>query len=160
MKRKMQIISALAVIAALGTGGYVASASAHGDKDGRHGGMEKMGHHGGKGAGMMQRMLDHYDANGDGVLGVDEAKAARAAQFKKFDKNSDGTLDLTEYQALWNDAMRERMVDRFQSHDNDGDGNISEADFSKRFDRMMTWMDRNEDGKIDKDDRPKKHDHD
>ena len=160
MKRKIQIISALAVVAALGTGGFVATASAHGDDDGRRDGMVRMGHPGGKGAHMMQRMLDRYDTNGDGVLGVEEAKAARAAQFKKFDKNDDGTLDLTEYQALWMDAMHERMVRRFQQHDTDGDAGVTEAEFTKDFSRMMSWMDRNEDRRIDKGDRPKKQDHD
>ena len=116
------------------------------------------GGHGMMGGGKrMMHMMETYDTNNDGALTVEEVTAERAKKFKAFDKNADGTLDLNEYQALWMDAMRDRMVDRFQKHDNDGDGKISEQDFSERFSRMMTWMDRNEDGKIDRDDHMGQH---
>lgn len=155
MKNKTKLLAALGLVSSLAVGGYAVTAYAHGSDhdrggDSRHGSMHD-GH--GKKAKHMMRMLDRYDANNDGVLQLDEMSQGRANQFKKFDTNGDGMLTLDEYKALWLDAMHERMVDRFQKHDNDGDGKISEEDFSKRFMRMMTWMDRNEDGKLDRDDR-------
>ena len=47
----------------------------------------------------------------------------------EFDADNDGSLTLEEYQALWLDAMRERMVDRFQAHDDDGDAIVTVEEF-------------------------------
>ena len=71
-----------------------------------------------------------------------------------------GVLDLTEYKALWVEAMNERMVKGFQRHDTDGDGKISEQDFSKKIARMITWMDKNGDGKVDREDFHRPHNKD
>ena len=88
---------------------------------------------------------------------LDEVLGERAKQFKKFDKNADGVLDLAEYKALWVEAMNERMVKGFQRHDSDGDGKISEQDFSKKITHMMMWMDKNGDCKVDRDDFHRSH---
>ena len=98
------------------------------------------------------RMMETYDTNGDGALTLDEITTERGKTFKQFDADGNGVLTLDEYQGRWMDAMRERMVDRFQKHDDDGDGRISVDDFNKRFKRMMAWMDRNGDGKLDRED--------
>lgn len=147
MKISKKIIAALGVAAVLGSAGYAATSYAH---DGKRDGGKRWN----RGATMM---MEQYDTNDDGTLGVDEAKEARAAQFKKYDTNGDGKMDLTEYEALWNAAMRHRMVDRFQKYDDDGDGSISSDDYGKRFGRMLGWMDRNQDGSINHDDRRGKH---
>ena len=133
-----KIIAALGVAAVLGSVGFAVTSYAHEGK--RDGGMRWRGG--------MNAMMDQYDTNKDGVLGVEEAKAARAAQFKKFDTNGDGKMDLKEYEALWNEAMRHSMVDRFQKYDDDGDGSITSEDYGKRFGRMLGWMDRDHDGMI------------
>jgi len=157
MKHKTKLLATLGVVTALAVGGYAAASYAHGEYHQKFGGHDggRQGMMGGgsfKGAKRMMHMMETYDSNGDGALTLDEVTAERARKFKEFDKNADGTLDLSEYQALWADAMRERMVDRFQKHDDDGDGKVTEEEFSKRFSRMMTWMDRNGDGKFDRDD--------
>ena len=79
------------------------------------------------------QMLELYDLNKDGKLTQDEIDKARADQLAKFDANKDGKLNLQEYQALWLDAMHERMVRAFQAHDSNGDGEITVAEFQKRF---------------------------
>ena len=61
----------------------------------------------------------------------------RRSQLTEFDQNGDGSLTLEEYQALWLDAMRERMVDHFQAHDDDGDGMVTVEEFGEPFDRMV-----------------------
>ena len=162
MKHKSKLIATVGIVTGLAIGGYALTSYASGYHErcggydgGRHG-MMGGGH---KSAERMMHMMERYDSDSDGALTLDEIKTERGKQFKAFDKNADGSLDLGEYQALWADAMRERMVDRFQKHDNDGDGKISEEDFSGRFLRMMTWMDRNEDGKIDREDHPRGYRH-
>ncbi|MBO6519943.1 MAG: EF-hand domain-containing protein [Rhodospirillales bacterium] len=152
MKHKTKVMAVVGVLAVLGAGGVAAASGMHegyhewrGDRDGHK--------YGGRG----MRMLETYDANGDGALTLDEITTERGKKFKQFDADGDGTLTLDEYQGLWMDAMRDRMVDRFQKHDDDGDGKITEDDFNKRFARMMTWMDRNGDGKIDRDDHKRRH---
>jgi Ca2+-binding EF-hand superfamily protein len=76
---------------------------------------------------------------------IDQARQSRLAEF---DQNGDGSLSLEEYQALWMDAMRERMVDRFQAHDDDGDALITVEEFAEPYDRMVSRLDRNGDGAL------------
>jgi len=158
MKHKTKFLAALGLVTGLAVSGYALTSYASGGECERHAGSSYgQSRDGGKGSmhgkahGMME-MMDRYDTNGDGALGKDEVLAERSKQFKTFDKNGDGQLDLEEYKALWADAMNKRMVRAFQRHDSNGDGKISEQDFNKQFARMLTFMDRNEDGKIDRDD--------
>lgn len=157
MKHRTKILATLGIVTGLAVSGYALTSVAHekyharfGSHDARQHDMSGGRHH--KGAKRMMRMLETYDSNGDNALTLEEVTSERGRKFKQFDTNGDGTLDIGEYQGLWMDAMRERMVDRFQKHDNDGDGKITEADFSSRYNRMMKWMDRNGDGKVDRDD--------
>ena len=45
-------------------------------------------------------------------------------------------------------AMRERMVDRFQRHDGDGDAKVTPEEFNKRSARIVQRLDDNGDGKV------------
>jgi Ca2+-binding EF-hand superfamily protein len=105
------------------------------------------GHHGwgpGGGTGFFER----FDANQDGRLTQAEVDEVRRTQLTEFDQNDDGSLSLEEYQALWLDAMRERMVDQFQAHDDDGDGMVTVEEFGERFDGMVSRLDANDDGAV------------
>lgn len=93
------------------------------------GGMNGMGGMGGK-------LFGNLDANGDGQVTPEEAKAGREAALKKYDANGDGTLSLTEFQALFNQAVREKMVDQFQALDNDGDGQVTAAEVTAPADKL------------------------
>ena len=57
----------------------------------------------------------------------------------------------------WLDAMRERMVDRFQEHDNDGDAKVTAEEFGRHFADMARFMDSNGDGVIDESDMRRRH---
>ncbi len=154
------IVGALAVT--LLTGTAIAVAHDRDDDDHhkyRHGMAEMFGGKGGKG-GFGPRMLMQFDADGDGKVTTAEVTESRAAKFTEFDANGDGALTLTEYELLWQDAMRERMVDRFQHHDDDGNGQVTLEEFNERFARMAKFMDRDGDGDIDADDRPRRRHHD
>lgn len=175
MKRSTTRILTATAIAGIGLVGLAAVSLADGDSyrrwgmhDGGQYGMgghgmggpgtggHGMGGHGGMHGGLHDMMLS-FDANGDGKLSQEEIDQGRANQLKKFDKNGDGTLNLAEYEALWLDVMRERMVDRFQAHDDDGDGKVTAEEFGERFAGMVKFMDRNGDGVLDETDMRRRH---
>jgi Ca2+-binding EF-hand superfamily protein len=113
-------------------------------------------HHGGGGA----RFFEQFDANQDGRLTQAEIDQVRQSRLAEFDQNGDGSLSLEEYQALWMDAMRERMVDRFQAHDDDGDGIVTAEEFGEPFDRMVSRFDRDGDGEVTTDEMRRRGDRD
>jgi Ca2+-binding EF-hand superfamily protein len=117
-----------------------------------HGKRHKGSRHRGGGERHMFRMLESFDADGDGKLSQEEIDTARGERFTKFDADTDQALTLGEYEQLWLEAMRERMVDRFQHLDADGDGRVTTEEFQKPFAKTVTRMDRNEDGVIDRED--------
>lgn len=161
MKHRSKLLSTLAIVAALGVGGF--AVVSHADSDAHKGGSAGWGHgddhmgHGGKHSKHAMRMLERYDVNKDGALGLDEIRGERDRAFKAADADGDGALTLQEYESLWMQTMRPRMVKSFQKHDRDGDGRITSENYSDRFNRMMTWMDRNEDGQIDSKDMRRHH---
>lgn len=161
MKRSTTRILTATAIAGIGLAGLAAVSLAHGDGHSRwrmHGGGQYgMGGHGMGGHGGMHDMMLGFDADGDGKLSQEEIDQGRANQLKKFDKDGDGTLNLAEYEALWLDVMRERMVDRFQGHDADGDGKVTAEEFGKRFANMVKYMDSNGDGVLDASDMRRRH---
>ena len=105
------------------------------------------GRHHGPGYGG-ERLFESFDANGDGKLTQAEVDQVRQARLAEFDSDGDGSLTLEEYQALWLDAMRERMVDQFQSHDDDGDGKVTVAEFDEPYSRLIVRLDTNGDGEV------------
>ena len=98
------------------------------------------------------RMFETFDANEDDRITQAEIDAFRKGQFDEHDANNDGKLTLQEYQNLWLSVMRERMVDAFQRHDDDGNAEVSLEEFSERFSRMVRRLDNDGDGAITRDD--------
>ena len=91
-----------------------------------HGGMsgKKGKPHGGMmGGGMMggRDIIATFDADGDGRVTQAEVDEYRGSRLAEFDTDGNASLTLSEYEALWLAAMREKMVDRFQVLDADGD---------------------------------------
>jgi Ca2+-binding EF-hand superfamily protein len=132
-----------------GEGRFMQEAQWHGPHGGRH-----HGRRGGRDGGRdMVRQLQAFDTNQDGTITQAEVDQFRQSQITEFDGNGDGTLSLEEYQALWLDAMRERMVDAFQEHDDDGNGQVTAEEFNERYVGLVERFDRNGDGQLSAEDR-------
>lgn len=99
---------------------------------------------------MHEKIFEKFDSNKDGTITKAEIDAVRKSEIAKNDANKDGKLSLNEFETLWTGLMRERMVDHFQRLDNDGDAVLSEDEIAKPLDRMLSHMDRNNDGSLDK----------
>jgi EF hand len=141
MTRTTRLLLATGAVA-LGAAAFAGASLADRGWDRHHGGW---GHHGGAPG---ERLFEAFDANQDGTLTQAEVDQARQAKLAEFDADGSGSLNLEEYQALWLDAMRERMVDQFQSHDDDGDGLVTVEEFGDRFSRIIIRLDDNGDGEV------------
>ena len=119
-------------------------------RDGDKGRKHMRGDRGGPGG--LNLLIESFDTNGDGSVTQEEIISARTNRLSEFDANKDGSLDLSEYQALWLDAMHERMVDQFQAHDDDGDGLVTVQEFNEQFANLVKRRDRNGDGVLNADD--------
>ena len=109
-----------------------------------------------------------HDDDGDGRVTLDEYNsrvarerstedaaalaATRGEQHAAFDADGDSVLALAEYELLWLDAMRPRMVDQFQSHDADGDAIVTADEFSARWVGIFERLDRDGNGMVNDDD--------
>jgi Ca2+-binding EF-hand superfamily protein len=134
---------------ALGAAAFAGASLADGGWGRHHGGHGGPGGwgRGAPGAGLFEA----FDANQDGTLTQAEVDQARQAKLGEFDANSDGSLNLEEYQTLWLDAMRERMVDQFQAHDDDGDGMVTAEEFGERYSGIIGRLDDDGDGEVTED---------
>ena len=144
MKTKSKIIAGTAALAAVI--GIAAVGTSHAGYRGTH-------HGGGWGAHIDRQdvLFDRLDANQDGMITKLEIDARLKQTMGKYDSDKSGDLSLDEFQGVFNEIMRRRMVRMFQRLDRDGDAKVSENEIARRLDRMMVWLDRDEDGVIKKD---------
>ncbi|MGB0747594.1 MAG: EF-hand domain-containing protein [Magnetospiraceae bacterium] len=111
------------------------------------------GHHGEGGpGGRGMPLMERFDVNKDGKITQAEIDAVQAENFTKTDTDKSGGVSLDEFQTYWLAQMRERMVDGFQRLDADGDGQVTQAEFSDRASQVVSRLDRDDDGDIDRDD--------
>jgi Ca2+-binding EF-hand superfamily protein len=79
---------------------------------------------------MSPKRMAGFDKDGDGKLTAKEAAAGLEQQLKEYDADSDGTLSIAEYEKLHSAMIREKMVDRFQHLDADGDGVVTRGEMT------------------------------
>jgi len=97
---------------------------------------------------MMEQRFETHDLDGDGAVSQAEIDQFRQDRIKTYDENKDGKLQLSEFEKLWLNSKRDRMVDRFQAFDDDGDGSVTEDEFRSPMGRMIERHDRDGDGKV------------
>lgn len=103
--------------------------------------------HGGTGGQMMGGgMMDgdnlSYDSNGDGTTSVEELRDGLLSELTDYDADSNGTLEIGEFEKLHAARIRSQMVDRFQALDEDGDGQVTKEEMTAPADNMQKRMDR------------------
>ncbi len=111
------------------------------------------GGRGERGGMMFGAAISDIDADGDGAITQDEIDLFRAALVGGADASGDGAIDLAEFEAIFVDLARDRMVDQFQDLDADGSGSVTQAEMDTRFGGIVARMDRNGDGLLNADDR-------
>ncbi len=97
---------------------------------------------------MMEKKFEMHDLNGDGIVDQKEVDQFRMERHKTYDGNKNGKLELSEFEKLWLESRRDRMVDRFQTFDEDGDGSVTVEEFGSPMARIIERHDRDGDGKI------------
>ena len=151
MNGRTKVILAAAAASVLALGGAAGLASA----DGGHGGWGKGHGHGMRGM-MAGHMMERYDANKDGKLSQEEIDQNRTQWHGEFDGDKNAGLSLDEFKNLWLKARNERMVREFQQFDRDGNGQVTLEEYKQPLDGMVAEHDRNGDGVLSRDDRPKR----
>jgi EF-hand domain pair/EF hand len=127
-----------------------------------------------KGPGLFERS----DKDGDGFVTKAEFAVGRDVIFGQIDENRDGVLDQAELDKA-HQAFRQQMEQRAQAEgkelpkkpegdhhgrfmkrlDTDEDGKITAAEFTAAGERMFAKLDDNGDGKLAKDEMPRRHKH-
>lgn len=134
----MWAVVLVGTVAALGSAAFMGHAVASGGFGKHHGGF---GHRG-------EMLFKTFDTDQDGSITAAEIDAETQRRLKDHDANGDAALSLDEFQGVWIEMMRSRMVDAFQRFDEDGDGRVTKAEIDEKTNWMLTRMDRDEDGQI------------
>ena len=131
----------LCLIASLGFAAPVAAQQGMMDgRDGMMGGMMGGGMMGGMMSGMNSYAMRTFDANTDGTLTPEEMTAGMQAEVKTYDTDKNGSLSLAEFEAMHAAHTRTMMVRAFQMHDEDGDGQVTEAEIATMAAMMQMMM--------------------
>jgi hypothetical protein len=147
MERRTKVLIAAGASALMGIVAVAGIAQA-----GRGHGMHGMpGMHGMHRGGVMA-MLERYDANKDGGLSQEEIDSNRTQWHGEFDADKTGDLTLAEFEALWLKARRDMLVREFQEFDRDGDGKLTLDEYKRPLAMLVTRMDQNGDGVLNRDD--------
>ena len=107
----------------------------------------------------MQERLKEADANNDGKVSKDEMIAYKTKKFEAADTNRDGRLTQDEavayHEAERERRRKERQAKMFGKLDANGDGTASLEEFLAGGPGSFEDMDRNGDGFLSEDDKPK-----
>ncbi len=134
---KIAIVTGIAVIGGVA---IVGTGMARGGFHGFHKG------HGPFGGGAA--LIEQFDTDANQKLTRDEIDGGLQRRVAKADLNGDGNLDLEEFQPLLVEVMRPKIVDGFQFLDANGDAVITPDEIQKPVNRIVSHLDRNDDGEL------------
>lgn len=102
-------------------------------------------------------MMEQFDSDADQRLTAEEIDGGIQSRIARADADGDGNLNLDEFQPLLVELMRPKIVDGFQFLDADGDAVITPEEIQRPVNRIVGYLDRNEDGAISSDEFMKRH---
>ena len=143
---KQSQIYSLCLIAGLGFAAPVFAAPVAveqgmmGGRDGMMGGMMGAMMGGGMMSGMNSYAMRMFDADKDGKVTPEEMTAGMQAEIKTYDTDTSGALSLAEFEVMHAAHMRTMTVRAFQMHDEDGDGQVTEAEIATMATMMQMMM--------------------
>ncbi|MDH3659763.1 MAG: calcium-binding protein [Alphaproteobacteria bacterium] len=153
---KIAIAAGVIVIGGIALAGAGMARGGFGSHDGHWGG-HWGGHFGGPGGGPRAMLMEQFDANDDGKLSQAEVDETLRSRLAGADSNGDGKLDLEEFQPLLVELMRPKIVDGFQFLDADGDAAITLEEIERPVERIVSRLDRNDDGELTEDEMQRRH---
>ena len=136
-------IALVAGVAAIGGVALVGTTMARG---GFHGFQKGHGPFGGA-----AMIIEQFDTDADLKLTRAEIDGGIQTRLAAADANGDGNIDLEEFQPLLVDIMRPKIVDGFQFLDADGDAVITAEEIQRPVNRIISHLDRNDDGELTSD---------
>lgn len=95
------------------------------------------------------QMFEHADTNKDGSVARDEFLAARAEQFAKLDRNSDGVIDDADLPEGAKERRGPHAGKMRQQFDANGDGKLSKEEFVNGPTPMFDAADKNGNGVLE-----------
>lgn len=103
--------------------------------------------------------FDAADADGNGEITFEEFAEAINRRLVDADADGDGKMTVGEIadaiERMRAERMARRLIERF---DADGDGALTKAEIESRQKKMFALLDRNDDGKIARDEMPRRPD--
>jgi Ca2+-binding EF-hand superfamily protein len=90
------------------------------------------------GGGMGANMA--FDTDGNGKVSPKEMRTGLMKEMKANDTDGNGTLSIEEFEVLHSARIRNKMVDRFQALDENGDGKVTEAEMTAPAKKLKMQM--------------------
>jgi Ca2+-binding EF-hand superfamily protein len=149
MKTSMKLALAFLAFAGLAAGAAFAAGPETDAPDGP-GGPD------GQGGPRTMMRFERMDVDDSGDVTFEEFTAMFKSRIGDADANKDGKMTVeeiaTQIERMRAERMARRLIERF---DIDGDGALTAAEVESRQKKMFALMDRNDDGKIEKDEMPR-----
>ena len=99
--------------------------------------------------GQRPAVFERIDADGDKKVTMDEAAAFFAGIRDANDADGNGAINLEEFEGIVLEHARPMIAKGFMRLDDDGDGELSDAEIAERVEHMMERADRNGDGAVE-----------
>ena len=92
--------------------------------------------------------LREADAKGDGVITLDAFLAVQNKRFDDFDRNKDGVIDKSDFDAMRRDMVGYQVKRFLHAYGADADGKVTRDQFYKVAKERFARLDRKGEGRI------------